>query len=529
MSSIQLTYSSLFTDNFDYPFKTCVVGDNLYVCDRQNNVIKYYSIAIDGTLSFIGSFGNSELILPEDITTDGTCLYVCDVGNNRCVVYDLNGSLQTTFTVGAYAQIKAITCDGTNLYFIYLNTVVKTDLLGTEILNFGGSSVFNFPLGIDWNNGNLYIADTYNTKIDKYTDTGTFIARKYDITLSRPAGIAVIGDFVCVSDLVNARLVFLEKDSLNVSTTIGSFGSGNENFNFPVGVSATDDFIYISDAGNNRISTYSYDISTEIDYANDFVSSIKSLFPTGLFWSLNETSFIYKLFVGIGTFFSRAFSSIKEINGWMLPDNKLFSQSALEAWEVVFGIPINDSKSFDERYATISQRMSFPGEILARQSAVYIQNELQLSGFDVYVTYNRFPASEVEPEMGSEYLEMDSVYSEMNGSESSPNRFERREPEAGYTELIANYLNPDLDANIFDAEISMDMDSDDSEMNSGNSEMSNFVDVNREVQLRGTFFVHGATYPNLADIPAYRQDEFRELILKLKPAQLVGFLYINWL
>jgi len=52
--------------------------------------------------------------------------------------------------------------------------------------------------------------------------------------------------------------------------------------------------------------------------------------------------------------------------------------------------------------------------------------------------------------------------------------------------------------------------------------------MTREEKLRFTFFVGGSGYPNRASVPLSRKDEFRHLILKLKPAHSVAFLYIDY-
>jgi hypothetical protein len=47
--------------------------------------------------------------------------------------------------------------------------------------------------------------------------------------------------------------------------------------------------------------------------------------------------------------------------------------------------------------------------------------------------------------------------------------------------------------------------------------------------LSATFFIGGSTIGSYANVPLSRHDEFRQLILKLKPVQNVGFLFINYI
>jgi hypothetical protein len=45
---------------------------------------------------------------------------------------------------------------------------------------------------------------------------------------------------------------------------------------------------------------------------------------------------------------------------------------------------------------------------------------------------------------------------------------------------------------------------------------------------RRTFFIGGETVGSFANVDANREKEFRELILKIKPVQTIGFLFINY-
>jgi len=44
-----------------------------------------------------------------------------------------------------------------------------------------------------------------------------------------------------------------------------------------------------------------------------------------------------------------------------------------------------------------------------------------------------------------------------------------------------------------------------------------------------TFFIGGETLGDLATVPQIRQQEFKELVLRLKPAHLVAFTFINYI
>jgi hypothetical protein len=68
-----------------------------------------------------------------------------------------------------------------------------------------------------------------------------------------------------------------------------------------------------------------------------------------------------------------------------------------------------------------------------------------------------------------------------------------------------------------------------------NNLIANRIDESLDVtfdigsNLRATFFVGGETLGTFADVDIQRKEEFRQLILKLKPVQSIGFLLINYI
>ena len=99
-------------------------------------------------------------------------------------------------------------------------TSTTVPICGTFVTTWGSSGTgdgqFNAPLGVATDgNGNVYVADTNNNRIQKFDASGTFL------------------------------------------TTSGSYGSGNGQFSNPIGV-ATDGSgnLYVADTNNNRIQKF---------------------------------------------------------------------------------------------------------------------------------------------------------------------------------------------------------------------------------------------------------------------------------
>jgi len=110
--------------------------------------------------------------------------------------------------------------------------------------------------------GNIYVADTNNNRIQKFTHNGNFIAKWgtkgiEDVQFDRPLGIAVdSAGNVYVADTYNNRIQKFKSNGEFI-TKWGSIGSGDGQFNQPSGI-AIDALnnIYVADSYNNRIQKF---------------------------------------------------------------------------------------------------------------------------------------------------------------------------------------------------------------------------------------------------------------------------------
>lgn len=199
----------------------------------------------------------------------------------------------------------------------------------------------------------------------------------------------------------------------------------------------------------------------------------------------------------------------------ILPDNDNFTTEDATRWEQRLGMITNESVSLPDRMAAIRRKMNHPGDILARQSAGYIQDQLQLAGFNVFIHENipeQTPETVLilplelgemgEPEMGEiEMGDATSYYPDLF-TFSEMGEIEMGEAEMGgyyYNNLVANNLLEDMDS---------------------------FFNVGDNYKC--CFFVGGEILGTFAEVPVERKKEFRQLILKLKPVQTIGILFINY-
>lgn len=177
----------------------------------------------------------------------------------------------------------------------------------------------------------------------------------------------------------------------------------------------------------------------------------------------------------------------------VLADNDNFTEENAAAWERRLAIRANSGTSLADRKAAILRKYASPGNIPARQHYLYLQRELQAAGFNVYVHENRQP----DGFGGYQTIPIEAVI----GSQLGTFQLGQQQlgPGLGNLNIIAKYIDEVLD--------------------------QNFV---LPTDLRSTFFIGDATLGDLATVPAIRKDEFRELVLRIKPAQTVGILLVTY-
>jgi len=178
-----------------------------------------------------------QLDAPRDIAfaPDGT-FYVADSGNNRILHLNLDGNLLHSW--GEF---------GASDY----NTNVMAP-----------AGAFNEPWGLDVApDGSVYVADTWNNRIQKFTAEGEFVtmwgqfgAAESHYHFWGPRGVAVDDQGrVFVTDTGNKRVVIFDSNGTDLAA-FGGAGLGVGQFDEPVGIEVDDrGQIYVADTWNMRI------------------------------------------------------------------------------------------------------------------------------------------------------------------------------------------------------------------------------------------------------------------------------------
>ena len=122
---------------------------------------------------------------------------------------------------------------------------------------------FHFPTGIAVDNkGDVYVSDSWNDRVQKFTSNGQFITKwgtrgSADGQFRFPTGIAVDnkGD-VYVSDFSNDRVQKFTSNGQFI-TKWGTSGSADGQFRFPTGIAVDNKGdVYVGDSLNMRIQKF---------------------------------------------------------------------------------------------------------------------------------------------------------------------------------------------------------------------------------------------------------------------------------
>lgn len=236
------------------------------------------------------------------------------------------------------------------------------------------------------------------------------------------------------------------------------------------------------------------------------------LFPNGRAFRVHKDSIKQKIVDAISIEQANFVAQADGILDHILPDNDNFTVYDATLWEARLGINSNPNTSLADRKAAIIQKLNHPGNILARQSAGYLQDQLQLAGFNVYVHDNL------------QNLTVQQVLSVYNQLPQAGN-FQAGQAQAGGVMSYFGNLFQVVQAGQFQA----------GQVQAGQmifqNRIANKIDVSNDIlsyNVERTFFIGGATLGQFANVDASRMDEFRQLILQLKPARSVGILLINY-
>ena len=235
---------------------------NIYVGDTDNHSVQKF----DKTGKFLSRWGGNpgtaegEFYYPRGVTVGaGGEVYVADSGNNRIQKFDWDGNYMHTWGKFGFAWRGA------------------------------DMGRFDVPWGVATDReGNLYVSDTSNARIQKFTHDGTPLLKwgrdgSYDGAFFYPRGIAV--DFVgniYVSEEGNHRIQKFDTRG-SYLTKWGRDGNGPGQFKRPWGV-ACDAMgnVYVVDQENHRVQKFDGNGTFLCSWGNRGLSEGQLNFPSGI-------------------------------------------------------------------------------------------------------------------------------------------------------------------------------------------------------------------------------------------------------
>ena len=263
-------YGAFKDASFHHPQGMALQGDNLYVADTENHLIRKLDLksktvkTIAGTgkqAAFMdtGGMGTfSSLNSPWDLVYLDGRLYIAMAGAHQIWVMDLETTVFQPFAgsgaegrtdglldKSALAQPSGITVSGKRLYFAdsEVSSIRYVDLEKKEVKTVVGQDLFVFgdvdgkgdevrlqhPLGVFNHNGLVYIADTYNHRIkvlnplDRTCRTfagngkAGYVDGK-DARFYEPGGLSIARNKLYVADTNNHAIRVVDMKTKEVST-----------------------------------------------------------------------------------------------------------------------------------------------------------------------------------------------------------------------------------------------------------------------------------------------------------------------
>jgi len=230
------------------------------------------------------ALGDGQFYEPWGVTADQSGnIYVADTWNGRIQVFDPDGNFLRKW--GVFSTTDGELGDANRLFGprsvaadlnggVYITDTGNKRIIhysadGQLINQIGGGGVigghFEEPVGIavDQNDGSVYIADTWNQRIQKLSPTLEFLAEypvpgwESESLYHKPyVAVAPNGD-VYATDPEFVR-VYVYNSAGEIRATFGNIGSEMNQFMLPTGLAIDSDanMVLVADADNNRVLAF---------------------------------------------------------------------------------------------------------------------------------------------------------------------------------------------------------------------------------------------------------------------------------
>jgi DNA-binding beta-propeller fold protein YncE len=208
---------------------------------------------------------------------------------------NLIGTVERWFTPGhgkgEYYRPSGIAIDSQNGNIFVSNSgnhrIEKLRSNGTHIVTAGksgssgsGPGEFNLPtaIALDPVKGDVFVCDTGNNRIQKLTNDCEFIL---ELNGLQSMGIAVDANSnVYISDTNNHKIQKRTSDLQHLIAEWGQYGSGDYEFNLPYGIAAdSNNNVFVADRLNHRVQIFNVN-GSNINHTNSIITGGSAQFRT---------------------------------------------------------------------------------------------------------------------------------------------------------------------------------------------------------------------------------------------------------
>jgi len=317
--------------SFNSPRGVTFDGSSIFVADTGNHAIRQIipagsvgsvsTLAGDGTPGYVDNTSGASVRFssPVSLASVGSDLYVSDTGNH--VIRKVNttnlgftttpagspqiaGSADGTGGLARFHSPEGITSDGLSQASLYVadtgNHAVRRVTLGGSVTTVAGnppqaglvnatgeSARFDAPAGVAVIGDDLFVSDQGNDTIRKITSSGVVTSFTGGV-FSAPQGIVAQGSDLYVADSENHAIRKVTSAGV-VSTFAGSdagvegFADGTgtaARFRVPKGVATDGSFLYVADTGNHAIRKIELGTGIVTTVAGDGLSGMPTDTPS---------------------------------------------------------------------------------------------------------------------------------------------------------------------------------------------------------------------------------------------------------
>lgn len=253
-----------------------VADERIYISDTSNHRV----VVLDYNGKFLHKFGDVPqgswpgMSFPYGLTIVDDRIYVVDAGAMRVAVFNLEGHFISNFAIDTLVKPVNIVFRDELFYItdVSRQQIVVLDREGREVLSFGrfgregNPGELNYPNGLAVDeNGQIYVADTNNSRIQIFNRDGEFLA-SWQGNVGRGAGVLTApmnitldrNNHLYVTDPLTYRIIVLDQEG-KIADMITNVPEGRNpgSFSLPSGIYIdANDRLFVSDTGNRRLVIY---------------------------------------------------------------------------------------------------------------------------------------------------------------------------------------------------------------------------------------------------------------------------------